>query len=188
MTTYPSLIRASGFTLLELMISTALVLTISMIAAPSLNKSLNKKRLKADTIRFGESLMLARNYATAKMSEVVVCPLDKNGQCRSKIKANQNWNQGWQIYEDSNQNRRLDSREQVLLNETFSDNIAVVFNQNGILRFFPDGSSRSAGFYVCAKDQKAGSYLRLLHSGRLRLTSDLSLRQMGICQANLRKT
>jgi len=177
----------AGFSLLELIVSVSLIAIIMAFGAPSL-ASINERN-KADALakNFHQSLAFARTYAIANSVVVNICPAleQERSQCRGKIKRNVSWSNGWLIFIDANQDGQLQIEERVLKSHALKQGQALVFNQNGRLRFFPDGSARSAGFYLCGLQDGTERYLRLLHTGRASLNKSLSQRQTSICRASI---
>ena len=69
---------------------------------------------------------------------------------------------------DDNQ---LNNGDTILVRRKLPQSTHLIFNQTGRLRFFPDGSARSAGFYICGADTTEFRHIKLLHSGRIRSTA-----------------
>jgi len=159
-----------GYSLLELIITCALLATLSAIATPSFAAIINKSKMATSAYTLHQSLVLARTSAMTRSKTVLVCQLANNHgpTCVKSHKRNQNWKNGWQVFVDNNKNNEYDAADEVLREFRPNNNTAVVFNQNGRLRFFPDGSARSAGFYVCTKNSTSVTHIKLLHSGRAR--------------------
>lgn len=63
-----------GFTLIELMVTIAVMAIIALIAAPSFNELLVQQKLKSTAYSMRETLKLARSHALMSRSETVVCP------------------------------------------------------------------------------------------------------------------
>jgi len=174
---------AGGFTFIELIITTSILAVISALAVPSLSSLLADVRIGNKTNELHTALVMARNHATINQHVVIVCRASNRdlNECASEYPSNVNWQHGWLIYEDQNRNNHLDKSDQ-LLHVFRNQDIAVVFNQRGRLRFFPDGSARSAGFYICSARSKRMRHLYLLYSGRSRVDDNLSEKQRAICK------
>ncbi len=171
-----------GHTLLELLISVALFGILLVGAAPSLGAAIERSKLRTSSLGVLESLALARATAISQSKTVFVCRLNPNQQCVVSNTRNHAWNQGWQIFVDENNNNKFDVRDSLLFTGRTDPSISVVFNQNGQLRFFPNGSARSAGFYLCGPKLGDTTHLKLLHTGRVRLVNKASKKAHDVCK------
>ncbi len=180
-------LKCMGFTLLELLITVSLLSIILTSGTPQLAKALDNARNKAQGSQLQESLGLARSFAIAHLVDVVICPAqnEQKMQCKDKTQSNENWSFGWLVFADQNRDGQLNNDERILQSLPLVRGQAVVFNQNGRLRFFADGRARSAGFYVCNVSQSSERYIRLLHTGRTRISNELSEIQASQCQATI---
>lgn len=174
-----------GFTLLELLVSVALLGVLLASAAPSFGAAIDRSKLRASSLEIFESLALARSTAISQNKIVFVCYLDSNRQCVVSNKRNHPWKQGWQVFVDENRNNEFDANDSILFNGKASTSVSIIFNQSGRLRFFPNGSARSAGFYVCGPNLNATTHLKLLHTGRLRIAKEASEKAKSICKTML---
>ena len=176
-----------AYTLIETLIVVLLLSTLIVSGAPSLGQWLDKRRNQAQAVQLRLSLSLARNYALANSVDVVLCPAEteQRQQCRERTISNLNWNFGWLVFADQDRDGKLGNNEPLLQSLALLKDQAVVFNQNGRLRFFPTGGARSAGFYVCNASQSAAHHIRLLHTGRSRTKNELSETQASHCRAGI---
>jgi len=67
--------KKSGFTLLEVMVTVAIVGIIAAIAIPSMSSLLENDRADSFTVELKRNFMYARAQATVNDESVVVCPL-----------------------------------------------------------------------------------------------------------------
>ena len=65
--------RAAGFTLIELMVSVALLGVLAALAAPNMGQFLASRRVEDVARRLGDDLTLARNEAVKRNASVLVC-------------------------------------------------------------------------------------------------------------------
>lgn len=180
--------KLKAFTIIELLI-TLTILSISLsIAIPSFNSFIDKTKLKTSALSLHATLTQARNHAISNQVTVIVCQANDNNyqQCSPTRERYDNWQNGWISYADLNKNNELDTDDQILTVRQALSQTAVVFNQVGRLRFFPLGSARSAGFYICSSNSSQTQYIRLLHTGRSRMSQDLNPDQLLKCQNQIK--
>lgn len=178
-----------GFTLIELMVTVSILATLSAVAIPSFASILAKSKVQTMASSLHTTLNMARNHAITSQAVVMVCQASDStlSKCVDQHPSNENWKHGWLIYQDDNSNNKFDHQDQ-LLRVFENGNMAVVFNQRGRLRFFPDGSARSAGFYICNNTSDVMRHVRLLYTGRSRIDKFLGKKQRTICEKHAQGT
>jgi type IV fimbrial biogenesis protein FimT len=97
--------RADGFTLVELMVTLAIVAILMMIGAPQLRSFLQKQQVAADLETLGTSLRLARSEALKRSGRVSVCALTADEftdvtAAKCKAAGATDWSHGWMVYID----------------------------------------------------------------------------------------
>jgi len=178
----------SGFTIIESLIAAAILCITVSIAIPSFNSVMKKIELTTSALRLHTTLKHARNHALSQQVMVIVCQMNpsKPKECSPRRKRYDNWQNGWMSFADLNENNELDEDDEILFSYQNNSELAIVFNQLGRLRFFPRGSARSAGFYFCNANSEQTKYIRLLHTGRSRISSKLSPKQLSQCQNQIK--
>ncbi|QHJ01691.1 prepilin-type N-terminal cleavage/methylation domain-containing protein [Xylophilus rhododendri] len=105
----PALRRYQGFTLVELMVTLAIVVILGLLAAPSLQGLTAKIRLTGVGSQFTGNLLRARSEAVSRNACTVMClstttgdtiTSDANGVTGGPSCANTgtNWQQGWIVF------------------------------------------------------------------------------------------
>jgi type IV fimbrial biogenesis protein FimT len=85
-----------GFTLVELVVTIALVAILTTLAIPSFTETLRGWRRDSATRAFVSSLNLARTEAIKTSRVLVVCPSADGASCSNAS----NWNIGWLVFSD----------------------------------------------------------------------------------------
>ena len=97
--------RLAGFTLLELMITLAVLAILTAIAVPSFQTLLERNRLTSATNDLLGALMMARSNAVTRRVITRVCPSTNASTCAT---GTVNWATGWIVTEDpTNQAGRI---------------------------------------------------------------------------------
>ena len=159
----------NGFSLPELMITMAVVSTLSVGATTSFSRLLQENRMVAEVNRFVSVLHLARNEAVTQARKIVLCPSADGEHCGDS----REWNSGWLLFQSND--REYDAGERLILRgEAMQPGIKlnasnhrkrIVYQQSG-----GSGGSNSS-FTFCDSRQKAQPrVICLSNSGRPRLS------------------
>lgn len=103
-------VRASGWTLIELLLALSAMALMLLIALPSFSALLASQHLTSHANAYLATLHLARSEAIRRNGRVVVCK-SPNGEACS---ASGGWHQGWIVFHDINNNASVDPGEEVL--------------------------------------------------------------------------
>jgi type IV fimbrial biogenesis protein FimT len=159
----------AGFTLVELLVTVAVLAVLMAIAVPSFTDYTRSQTLSARAGALHQDLVLARAEAVKLQLNV---ELDATGG---------DWTKGWSVYADANSNGKLDGGENILHTQDAFDvgysmkaadggggsKAGIAFNSRGAVV-----GGGSANFLVCApgwskaNDNGFAKNLRVLPSGR----------------------
>lgn len=106
--------KIKGFSLIELMIAMTIVIILVGYALPNLNQLKLNQFMDSERNRLTVALNYARNTAIHNQNFIVICPSSSGKSCDSKS----NWHNGWVVFTDLNQNRKIDVSDEILIHET----------------------------------------------------------------------
>lgn len=120
-----------GFTLIELMVTIALLSILLTLGVPSFNSLIRNMNLTTQTNQFVASVQLARSEAVRRNRNVLLSAQAGNPALH--------WEGGWQVWSDNNGNGSLDTGELIRQfgslesNALTSDTAQLRFTSNGFL-------------------------------------------------------
>ncbi len=100
--------RSQGVTLVELMVTVAVLAIIAMIAVPSFQNLIIQNRVTSITNDFVAALQLARSEAIRRGHSVTVCKSSDGTNC---VTSGNTWEIGWIVFHDTNGNSARDGSE-----------------------------------------------------------------------------
>ena len=138
-----------GFTMTELMVVVAIVAILLSIGVPSFRYITNSYRMSAEVNSLLGDLQFARSEAIKEGNAVVACTSSTGTTCSGST----NWQNGWIVFQDLNNNAQVDAGERVLhLQAAFTGAIPDTFtpsNPVSFVSFNREGfATTSAGFAI----------------------------------------
>lgn len=159
----------SGFTLLELLITVVIIVLLMTIGIPSFSAQVHNTRLKTTTLSLFEAVALTRTQAVSINN-------------RATLKHQGSWENGWEVFIDSNNNGLRDNDEKLLISQEKTQGVRITANRplKNYISFIGTGESRFIGgnksgafqagtFKVCPTTKGTGYELTLARSGRMRM-------------------
>lgn len=150
-----------GFTLIELMITIAIMGIVIGIGFPSFQSMIVNSRLTTQSNNLVGALNIARSESVKRGKFVVV------------KKVTTSWQGGWEVFVDDDKDQTKDSGEEIIksyeaLVTGYSINVTTGYTNH--IYYRPDGRSNTNGsFYVCSPAQEE-KFKRIViaSSGRIR--------------------
>ncbi len=102
--------KNSGYTLLEILVTVAIVSIVMAIGVPSMSAFIQNDRLTTQINQLVGHLAYARSEAVTRSQQVGVCVSNNTTSCTN----GNNWEEGWIIYVDTSANGVFDVGEPVL--------------------------------------------------------------------------
>lgn len=165
--------QISGYTLIELLITLAVISILALNVFPNLSALLAQERSVVMTNNLAGALAYARTEAVTKQMTIITCQSNNGSECNQS----ENWHNGWIIFADKNQNKQREPEEMLLKVYAATDNgTQVIFNGSGAgikyyMKYKPSGAAWPNGsFLICNPNIGVGKALIMTQSGRLRLS------------------
>lgn len=165
--------KQQGFTLVELMVTIAIVATLMAIALPNFNSFLVETRVDNEISHLQRMLLTARNTAINAEQTVTLCPLDASNDCDT------NWQNELSVFIDIDGDKTYEpatDERVVAVKAKINTNDKLQYGQDSII-YTPTGSITggvsTSPFKYCPKDYPAKSRgITVSTSGRSYVTSD----------------
>jgi type IV fimbrial biogenesis protein FimT len=103
--------HASGFTLIELMVTIFMSAIIVTMAVPSFTTTIQNNRITSQINDFVSTLNFARTEAIKRGTRVAICKSADASTCDTSTTG---WQQGWIVFVDSDSDNNHDGGEEIL--------------------------------------------------------------------------
>lgn len=158
----------SAFTLIEALVLLAIVAVLYGVSSSSLDNYIQKIRTQSELNQLQQLLSAGRHYAITQGKRVRICPLSSANACHP------DWNQAVFLFEDMNNNSRLDPGENIIqqLQAINTANSVRAFNNQNYISFSPQGfSGYTVGSlsYCSQGKHQQGGVLIISRTGRVRM-------------------
>jgi len=104
--------KTKGFTILELVIIVSILALTAAFAAPGMMSIIADNRLSSNVNDYIAALQFAKTEAAARISPVTICKANAN---LDGCNAGGDWQQGWIVFNDINEDGIKGGGEQILL-------------------------------------------------------------------------
>lgn len=133
-----------GFTLIELVVTMAIVAILAALAGPSFSSLIQRNRVSSGANQLLGAMMLTRSEAIRANDQVVMCKTDRTDEANMACVGGASWNDGVLVFVDSVRDGTYSKGEEILrvlvpLNrsvEITSDALikaAIGYNPSGLL-------------------------------------------------------
>jgi type IV fimbrial biogenesis protein FimT len=160
--------RNNGFTLIDLITTLSVLAIILAIGLPNLSSHIQQSRVKTATNSLLEAIQLTRIQAVSSSK-------------RATLRKQNEWNEGWEIFIDQDNNGSRGSNENIVLQRDKLTGVRITANRpiKNYVSYISTGESRNASgtngggfqagtFTVCPTAKGKGVELILARGGRVR--------------------
>lgn len=163
-----------GFTLLELLLVSAVIIILLTVGIPGLQETLIQSRVNNHIYNLSKDILLARNHAIHHGEQVVICHLSKQSIC------DKHWSLGYSIFIDSNRDEayQANTDKLILKRDYQSFNDIIQFSGSNQLKYDANGhlNGLSGTFRYCPPLTNDEDYARAVVvslSGRPKVSKDI---------------
>lgn len=160
---------AQGYTLYELIITTAVVATVLLLGVPSFSGMIAEQRLRTEVDALFHAVHLARQESIVRRRPVTLCPSAGDGDCTQGT----NWSAGWIMFVNLDHDfpAKADAGEPVLQQHQVSQNNQVTANRKSFSFRSTEQRATNGTFIFCDKAGRAETRaLVVSYTGRPRVT------------------
>lgn len=140
-----------GFTLIELMVTLAILIMLMAVAVPGMLDLIRDARLSAQTDLLVSSLNTARLEAIKRRSNMTLCPASDANTATACSTSASDWQNGLLIWDGAAVTQRIQSKTGVVVTPTPSSATTVVFS--GTLGSLAAGAVETT-FTLCSSGRK----------------------------------
>lgn len=170
---YSSYTSSKGFSLIELIVTLAIVGILLGAGVPAMSALLERNQFKAQVSTVHRAIALTRSMAVYRGLPVSLCPMDSTKECID------DWSKELTVFEDRNQNKILDADETIIRNfpalPDNDDRFDRDFSRNNAILFRPSGNAfgHNGTLKICLSGQRDLSATIIISAaGRIRLGQD----------------
>jgi type IV fimbrial biogenesis protein FimT len=158
-----------GITLIELLMTLALVSILLAIAAPAFGGLVQRDAAETSRNTLTTALGIARIEAVTRTANIVVCPSADQQYCDHSTE----WQHGWIVFADTNQDGDRDEAETLIsAGEAQPEGVAIVSTAHRTrVAYHADGSSPGSNLTLTVCDRRGAEFATSLvvnNAGRVR--------------------
>jgi len=159
----------SGVTLIELLVTMAILALLLTSLAPAFHHLEQRRRIAGVSREFLSTLMLTRQAAIERSQRVTLCPSADGTTCLPEGQ----WHRGWLVFADLDRDREHDSGESVVSSHGRLDGVTLTSSRwRRRISFKPLGTAggSNATFTLCAGGEADPRAIVLSRLGRARVS------------------
>lgn len=166
-----------GYTIIELVVSTALLAVLIQLAVPQLTQLLSNWQRDQVTRSMTDHLMLARSEAIRWSQRVVMCSSRDGLQCVNS--ADKEWKSGWLVFQDIDSDGQFNESDKLIAVSGVQEQVRDIRGNASVQRFvfMPSGMMASGmGTIEIIPHSGVSQRITVNRVGRIRLSQGLAAR------------
>lgn len=153
--------HVAGLTLIELLVAVSVFAIMATTGLPAMASFIASQHQLATKDALLEALRSARDEAQRRSTPIRLCPTANGTSCGS------NWNQGWLVYIDKNNDGQFTAQDQRLKQKLNSQAAAISTTASSLL-FRANGMTAQTQFNICTDNKQANAYqISVTSTGRV---------------------
>ncbi len=160
--------RTYGYSLYELLMTTALIATLLIVGVPSFSSIAARERQRVEIDALFHAIHLARKESILRRKVVSLCPSSTGESCAPGT----DWSTGWLMFEniDRDSPPRIDAGEPILQRHVVSNNVIIKTNRRGFTLRATFLRATNGTFIICdSADRIPAKGLVISYTGRPRV-------------------
>lgn len=161
--------QQKGVTLLEMMITTAIVAIVLTSVAPSIQGILIQNRIISEINELSGIVQFARHSAIDEQTDTIVCPTEDFSTCTN------DWDYAKMVFMDLDANGARGVNEDILVASSIINGVNDMTGPAGGISFMPSGAANAnATILLCHQDSNSEYARALIISlqGRVKMSAD----------------
>lgn len=158
-----------GLSLLEMLVSLAIIAIVITAVSPSIQSILIKNRIVSEINELSAVIQYARSNAIDQQITTVVCPSADFASCGT------NWNDPAIVFVDADSNGDRGANEELLASSSAISDNNVLSGPNNSIFFTPTGETLTNSVLLLCHSSKKAEYARSLTialQGRVKVSTD----------------
>ena len=147
---------SSGFTLLELMVTLAVVAITLSLGIPSFRSVVLDSRMVSDANQFVSAISLARSSAVRFQRDAIICTSTDYSAATPSCSGGTDWTAGWIVWVDKDRDGIVDSAEVIAVQAPLNDQTLFTATAAGRFAYDSRGFGLGAGDTLTLCDNRTG--------------------------------
>ena len=158
----------NGFTLTELIIVIAIISILATVSIPSFSSYISARKTQITQQKIFSTIRQIRLLAITHAQTIVMCSSVDQITCSANTDS-KNWNDGWIVFVDLNENKKRDvKKEDILILEPKNNSHNIKWNRGSYLAYNYEGKvNQNGSFFICDNKRVKNQHSRSIIINRV---------------------